>query len=135
MSLADLMGLDHLARYSSVVPFFLWAVTLCLAVAKHCGSSIYGIFALKPGEGSGRERVFPQDRAVALYGVACGNLVWAGILFSQRILANPNLQWLKSEMLQLNISDMRSGLELSSLKYYVINRLAYHLQYGNLKYF
>lgn len=42
---------------------------------------------------------------------------------------------MKSETLQLNISDKRSGLGLSSLKYCIINSLAYHLQYGSLKYF
>lgn len=37
--------------------------------------------------------------------------------------------------IQLNISDVESGLELSSLKCYIINRLAFHLQYGSSKYF
>lgn len=57
------------------------------------------------------------------------------VLFSPGALANPNLPRLKSEMPQLNISDMRSGLELSSSKYCLIKRLAYHLQYGNLEWF
>lgn len=133
MSQAGLEDLGSLAPHSSVLQFLLGAVRLCLAVTKDCRLGICSILTLKPSDGSGRERLFPGGRSISLCGTAFKQLGWAGILFSPGTLANPNLPRLKSETPQLNISDMRSGLELSSSKYSIINRLAYHLQYGNLK--
>lgn len=127
LSLADLEDVGSPAHHSSVLLILLEAVRLCLAVTKDCRPGICSIFTLKQSVGSERGRLFPRGRSISLCGIAfkqLGELV----LFSPGTLANPNLPRLKSETPQLNISDMRSGLELSSSKYYLINRLAYHLQ-------
>lgn len=133
LSLADLEDVGSLAPHSSVLLFLLGALRLCLAVTKHRGPGVCSVFTLEPRAGSGREGLFPRGRSIPLCGIAFKQLGALACVVFPGASANPNLPRLKSETPQLNISDRRSGLELSSSEYYLINSLAYHLQYGNLK--